>query len=254
MKPNFAIGIPTLNRFDLLLPALLYYQHDFPDIRVLISDNGYEVESFRIKTANNILLHLFNNQNSYPLNATMTRNPGVANSWNFLIDTIFNNHDIKYAVILNDDIYWGREQEDFNLFLAEFERTQGMAEGIEKGFILAPTESKYDWCMFVISREAWETIGEFDKNFFPAYFEDCDYKYRAKLAGVTVHNILRGPARFVSSGTVQKDKSLLHDAEKNRAYYVKKWGGEPGKEIYTIPFKGKIHRAHKEKKKPAKKK
>lgn len=228
MKPKFAIGIPTLNRFDLLLPALLYYQHDFPDTPILIINNGDNTVLY--PTSNEKHIHIYKPE----------RNLGVAASWNWLIKTIFLAPPtiVQYAVILNDDIYWGREQEDFNLFLSEFERTQVNAEGIEKGFILAPTESKYDWCTFVISRAAWETIGEFDENFFPAYFEDCDYKYRAKLAGVAIHKILRGPARFVSSGTVQKDKSILAHSEKNLAYYISKWGGEFGKETYTQPFNG----------------
>lgn len=227
MEPNFAIGIPTLNRFDLLHPALEYYQHDFPETRIYLVDNGKQILWKSLRTSRVPMVFY-----------TPNTNMGVASSWNWLINKIFNDSSINYSVILNDDIYWGREQEDFNLFLAEFERAQEKVQGIEKGFILAPTESKYDWCVFVISRAAWETIGEFDENFFPAYFEDCDYKYRAKLAGIAIHKILRGPARFVSSGTMQKNKSLLDNTEKNRAYYISKWGGEPGKEIYTQPFNG----------------
>ena len=38
---KFAIGIPTLNRYDLLKPSLmLYLQRDFPTIDIFIMDNG----------------------------------------------------------------------------------------------------------------------------------------------------------------------------------------------------------------------
>ena len=37
---TFAIGIPTVNRFDLLQPSLESYLQDFPNIRIYIVDNG----------------------------------------------------------------------------------------------------------------------------------------------------------------------------------------------------------------------
>jgi len=232
MKPKFEIGIPTLNRADLLLPSLYFYLHDFPDTRIVIVDNGKQ--SISAPLARYVGKHFGEPKPVFI--AESDSNIGVAASWNFILRDIFKTPGNEYAVILNDDIYWGREQVDFQLFLNEFKRTFIQQPGIEKGFILVPKESKYDWSIFVISRAAWETIGEFDRNFFPAYFEDCDYKYRAKLAGVQIFEILGAPARFVSSGTIQKDKTLLANAGKNREYYIAKWGGEPGKEVFTAPF------------------
>lgn len=228
MKPNFSIGIPTLNRFDLLHPALEYYHHDFPETRIYIVDNGQQIAySGGIRTARVPMLFY-----------TPKTNMGVAASWNWLINEIFENIDNEYAVILNDDIYWGMDQDSVILSIENFKRECGIPSN-KNGFILAPAESKYDWCMFIINRKAWHNIGKFDKTFFPAYFEDCDYKYRAKLAGVPVHKVLAGPARFVTSGSAQKDKTLLSAAAKNRDYYISKWGGEPGNEIFTEPFDGK---------------
>ena len=41
MQTKFGIGIPTLNRYDLLLPALHFYAlNDFPDTHIHIIDNG----------------------------------------------------------------------------------------------------------------------------------------------------------------------------------------------------------------------
>ena len=40
MKIKFAIGIPTYNRADLLLPALMFYAHDYPNTKILVIDNG----------------------------------------------------------------------------------------------------------------------------------------------------------------------------------------------------------------------
>ena len=40
MKNNFAIGIPTLNRADLLNPTLTKYFKQFPNTDIYIIDNG----------------------------------------------------------------------------------------------------------------------------------------------------------------------------------------------------------------------
>lgn len=40
--------------------------------------------------------------------------------------------------------------------------------------------------MFGITRHAWEAVGEFDEGFFPAYFEETDYCFRAKNCGLEV--------------------------------------------------------------------
>ncbi len=38
--PSFAIGIPTLNRWDLLMPTLHLYVADFPHTKIYVVDNG----------------------------------------------------------------------------------------------------------------------------------------------------------------------------------------------------------------------
>jgi hypothetical protein len=40
VNKSFAIGIPTLNRFDLLHPALMFYKQDFPNTKIYVVDNG----------------------------------------------------------------------------------------------------------------------------------------------------------------------------------------------------------------------
>ena len=65
MKPKFSIGIPTLNRADLLIPALMYYKLDFPDIRVSVLDNGNQnLQEFFYKITTGFILSSGTN---YPL-------------------------------------------------------------------------------------------------------------------------------------------------------------------------------------------
>lgn len=98
---------------------------------------------------------------------------------------------------------------------------------------------------FMISRECWDAIGEFDEGFAPAYFEDNDYHYRMKLAGIEA--IVHPPAMFYhyasrtnleanESGTPMISNSMF---EHSRTYYVAKWGGMPSPhntEKYSHPF------------------
>lgn len=87
---------------------------------------------------------------------------------------------------------------------------------------------------------AIDTIGYFDENLFPIYFEDTDWRRRAALAGLT-HLTLQD-TNFVHAGSktllTVPEEQTLHDVTfpANRAYYEKKWGGDQGFERFSIPF------------------
>ncbi len=95
---------------------------------------------------------------------------------------------------------------------------------------------------FMVSKQCWEAVGEFDEVFAPAYFEDNDYHYRMKLLGVPA--IVLPSAMFYHYGSRTQNEasedgkpivvSMLF--ENNRAFYVRKWGGLPGQEKFTHPY------------------
>lgn len=207
----FAIGIPTINRADLLNPTLETYLKDFPGTQMLIVDNGNQgiIQHERIEIYR------------------PGENFGVARSWNYLCRQIFNKLKIPHGLILNDDVYLGKSEDQ-------------VAECIGK----LPDESLLTntgtWCTFIMPARTFGRVGEFDENFKLAYFEDNDYAYRLKLAG-TEHFPTRGiaPKVFINSGSVDRDRSLNRMFEPNRQYYIRKWGGPPGSEIFKIPFNGK---------------
>lgn len=85
-----------------------------------------------------------------------------------------------------------------------------------------PYEKSFDECVFscvITNREVLNKIGVFDENFFPAFFEDNDLKYRAIEAGYGIY--VTNEAGFFHFGSVT---SVKHSAnmEKNRAYYYSK--------------------------------
>jgi hypothetical protein len=109
--------------------------------------------------------------------------------------------------------------------------------------------------------EIREKVGFFDDKFHPAYYEDADYRYRMKLAGVPrvdweYHEVARpsfGRALYstgIRHGWLLPDRGYqgwIDDKlawfnerlEANRKRYVMKWGGMPNFEVYTEPFNGR---------------
>lgn len=214
---KFSIGIPTLNRADLLLPSLrMYSKVDFNNTDIYVIDNGNQKSLLPYDKDGGIFrnVHIMTNDN----------NIGVAASWNFLCKKIFENSD--YAIILNDDIYLKKNEiEICNIILSN-----------KNAFIRATP----DWCVFILSREIFEKVGEFDECFFPAYYEDTSYEYRMRLAGVKmVKTPLLNPFIYKSCGTMEKMPELQDMARKNKELYVKMWGGEPSKEKFKTAYNAK---------------
>jgi hypothetical protein len=111
---------------------------------------------------------------------------------------------------------------------------------------------------FRIDRGLWQTIGEFDEAFYPAYWEDTDYRRRLALAGELVDEwplkeIARpsyGRATYASGithgwliegagyqGSRGEKQAWFEERWKaNRDRYVAKWGGLPGAETFRTPF------------------
>ncbi len=207
-KLNFAIGIPTLNRFDLLLPSMMMYKHDMPNAKIFIVDNGHQ--------------GITNHSSDRVTVMTQDRNIGVAASWNVLCREIYKEH--AYAFILNDDVYLGRKEEE----IEDLIRKRPDAPFIS---------GMMDWCSFLMPRRTFESIGEFDEVFYPAYYEDNDYAYRMRLSGMYPFKTpLLNPLVYKASMTSQKDRSILDKIKKCKQEYIKKWGGEPEQEKFKTAY------------------
>lgn len=206
---NFAIGIPTLNRFDLLYPSLILYTQDMPNVKLFVVDNGNQDIELKFKHPN---LKVIVNQG----------NLGVAASWNILCKEIFKEH--QYAIILNDDVYLGKKDYEIDMFLKQYP---------QKEFFLGTQ----DFCSFIIPKNTFEEVGDFDESFFPAYFEDNDYFYRMRLAHINyfVAPIIN-PILYRSSMTMAKDPNILNYFKDNQNRYINKWGGLPEAEKYIKPY------------------
>jgi len=214
MNTKFAIAIPTINRWDLLKETIKKYTTDFPNTYFFIVDNGNQLPNHDYGYFPNSFI--FNSK----------ENLGVSKSWNYMLNLAFGEtHPLTFenVLVLNDDIYLGKNEEEILNFIDN------------NDFSLATTT--LTWCAFIISSKTFFEVGPFDEAIYPAYFEDNDYAYRLKLAGVphSCYDFLN-PETFINSGSIAKDPSLNLNFENNRKYFISKWGGEPGKETFETAF------------------
>jgi GT2 family glycosyltransferase len=122
------------------------------------------------------------------------------------------------------------------------------------GNVVALMEQAGDQPRIVTENYAWgalnravvDRIGLFDEwSFWPIYFDDQDYAYRAKLAGIEwvryTGTVAHGAEGHSASLTIHSDEQLAKanavSWDLNRTAYVAKWGAAPpDKPIYTKPW------------------
>ena len=211
---KFSIAIPTLNRFDLLLPSLIMYVKQFENVHIYIIDNGKQNCRFGFTSGEAKNLFVFENE----------KNIGVAASWNMACDMIFENSD--YALILNDDIYLGKSERDIEQLIKK-----------RPNHFMRATP---DWCAFILPKSVYQKVGKFDECFYPAYYEDRSYEWRMKLMGIpSVKTPELNPMLYRSSQTLEKMPSILEDSKRNKKLYIEMWGGEPEREKFKKPYNEK---------------
>lgn len=84
-------------------------------------------------------------------------------------------------------------------------------------------EKNFDECVFscvITKREILDRIGIFDENYFPAFFEDNDIKYRAVVEGYGIY-VSNSVCFFHFGSVTSKDNDYKLD--KNRKYYYSKY-------------------------------
>lgn len=202
------VGIPTINRADLLNEALRSYFEDFKDTEIFIVDNGNQ--------------DIITREKKFAIYRP-DRNLGVAGSWNVIMDYA-DKTNATHVLMLNDDIILGRLEHEIKLLIGH---------NPDMPFF----NSLQNWCSFILRVDAWKELGGFDETFFPAYFEDNDWCYRMRLVGMErLNTSFLNPIVYRNSMTIAKDPQLNNSFQNNRNYYAKKWGGYPNEETFTKPF------------------
>lgn len=208
-NPPVVLCIPTLRRYDLLEKCISSTLSGtrVPD-RIIVIDNGY---------------------NYIPTNPRVeVVKPElpmcVAATWNYFMS---NYPGIK--IITNDDIEFGsttietavnefRSYPDHDMFLM------------------------YGYSCYILRDRTFKSIGRFDENFQPAYFEDNDHHHRMVIAGAKTKNVEETGVIHLGSQTIKSYSETEMDNHhrtfnKNREYYISKWGGQPDSETVNTPYK-----------------
>jgi GT2 family glycosyltransferase len=202
------LGVPLLNRPDLLARMLASVDLDFD--RIVVIDNSTGRMTDEVALPDNAIV------------IAPRHNLGVGLSWELIVKATpladwwcIVNNDVEFAsgdlASLADQV--AREPESFS-------------------FLVTP--SCFAWTPQVIERVGWP-----DQNFVPGYFEDNDYVRRCLLAGVRVVALPAG-YRHDTSSTIGSDQKIASENAKtfplNSGYYHAKWGGPPGGERFSTPF------------------
>ncbi|MHB1952137.1 MAG: glycosyltransferase family 2 protein [Sulfobacillus sp.] len=133
--------------------------------------------------------------------------------------------------------FWMHSDAEDNLGILDKLRDMAMQQREKWGAIF----TLYD-TLCVYNTKAVSAIGGYDTN-FPAYFSDNDFYRRLSLAGFpTLESHL--PVKHVGSQTINSDPFLQYINGITFPFYGdlyrRKWGGEPGHEIYARPWGGRF--------------
>lgn len=183
--------------------------------RIIVVDNSESGISLPIKPGKVVRLY---------------RNLGVSRSWNIGFRTAIADGD-ESVTIVSQSVRFSEQG------LADLDA--GIAGADEWG-------TEYigmGWHLNTFTRKFIETMGFFDENLFPAYWEDTDMLYRMGLMDVPSprENGRSRPympvdAECLGTALALKNQSAHVDFAEIEGYYIRKWGGRQGAEEFTTPF------------------
>lgn len=96
----------------------------------------------------------------------------------------------------------------------------------------------YDFCAVVLTRKTFEQIGFFDENYLVGGYEDQDYAYRMRAAGIRYG--VSGAAfihHFGSQTLGEFKKRGDKHAAHNRDYFASKWKCDPAEGVGSLQWK-----------------
>ena len=216
------LAVPTLKRYDLLSNLLIASaeRNTRPPDRYYVVDNGggYDPAAYGAPTSKTRVYK-------------PGRNIGVAAAWNHVLTTI----DEPVIMACDDMDLWPGT-------VAAMVEAYKVHEDVD--FFFPQHNAHTMFGVYLLRRRVFDKIGMFDEAFSPAYFEDNDYAYRMKLAGIKTMTVPLAGMNHVGSATLKSfsgDEMKQHHAsfEALRKLYVRKWGGQPGHEVFTAPYDGK---------------
>jgi GT2 family glycosyltransferase len=216
--------LPTIvRRPDLLSRALGSIDH--PVDRLVIVDNsltGYQIDQDGPWRSVEYIRPILGLGNHGGINAGISQTPQA-----------------PWWLWINDDIQFGP---------GDLSEIVDMVESSDEPCVVTGDRKDTRYLMFcygAINRAAFDKIGLVDEwTFYPIYYGDNDYLYRARLAGVEWiefnGSISHGDDGMTASATIRSspEMSLANQRTvfENERRYAEKWGGPPDRERYSTPW------------------
>lgn len=169
-------------------------------------------------------------------------NHGVSFGWNSVLSSLFSlTYGADHCLVIgNDTVLPPWFYSELLSFDAPF--VTGFAvESMDE--LKRPeehrTEPHPDFSAFLIRRDCWEKVGQFDERMV-SWASDCDYHVRAHQLGVPLVKA-NVPFYHVKSSTIRlaptEEQAMFHaQANKDRAQFKEKWGCIPGDALYPTLF------------------
>lgn len=244
-----SIIIPVYNQVHFTEGCLdsLEADPDRPALEIIVVDNAstdetknyLRAEERRLCDPDDILLKVISNET----------NLGVAPAWNQGLRAA--SHDL--LAVLNNDIQvtrgwlkacaWALEHQKLSL-VSPFACTGSLDYPLEQRASSFTRKNRkkiwpdFDFCAVVLPRSTWETIGPFDEKFLVGGYEDTDYAYRLRKAGLKYGVTGAAFIHHFGSQTLGEfkrrgDKHAHH----NREYFISKWGEDPSFRVGSLPWR-----------------
>jgi hypothetical protein len=113
-------------------------------------------------------------------------NIGVSSSWNKICKISYQEYDCEDVILMNEDVVVDKYL-FYNIINSEGKLTFVNVDCSNNNIYFerdsVATEKIYHagYSCFKINNFLYSTVGEFDENFFPAYYEDSDYEKRIDI-------------------------------------------------------------------------
>lgn len=216
-------GIPTYTQFDHCRKAvegIINNSSLVPD-KILIVDNS---ETGAAADALSDLTQTYYNR----VHLIIRRENILSGAWNDIM--AYANSD--YVIIANDDVF-----PHYNSIQA---LVQAAIDRPDVAMWNGSGHSGNSYSFYLLRQWAYAHVGPFDENFRPAYFEDNDFDWRLKCAGLIREEVPAATFEHIGSATMRgmKDERLVKHHKSfadNKRYYRRKWGGVPQQELFKTP-------------------